>query len=432
MRTGYCLIAVALVQALAAVALADGNAFTVTNLVANSAEYDPQIVDPNMLNAWGIALRPPGAGGHIWVNDDRSGTSVEYIGDVNGIPLHQDGLTVVPVTPPAFADKGFSSVTGIVYNAASDLPGQVVEFPVSGPSNNDSIIPPTAIPGGSSGSAKFVFASKDGTLNAWRTNTADAMTAAPIVVDYSKTSTFPYPAHPVYTGVAMTTNPVTSTNPILGNHLFASDFRNNVIEVFNNQWADVTSTYHFATPATVEDLHPFNVMDLNHHIFVTYAKFNPDADEGFEDTPGFGHVVEYNEDGSLAMDFNSGATDSGILDSPWGMAIAPAGFGKFGGDLLVANFGNDGTIAAFDPNTGKFVDELRDANGDVLTIDGVWGLTFGNGVSLGDANSLYFTAGPDLETGGVLGKITLAPEPTSLGMLAIGAASLLFRKRRPA
>ncbi len=89
-----------------------------------------------MVNAWGIALRPPGAGGHIWISNDRDGTSSEYIGDVPGNPLHQDGLKVVTLDTAGFADKGFASVTGQTYNAASDLLNQVTEFPVSGPAHD--------------------------------------------------------------------------------------------------------------------------------------------------------------------------------------------------------------------------------------------------------------------------------------------------------
>src|SRR5262249_21032122 len=99
-----------------------------------------------------------------------------------------------------------------------------------------------------------------------------------------------------------------------------------------------------------------------------------------------------------------------------------------GGDLLVANFG-DNTIAAFDPTTGNFIDDLRDPSGSVISIDGIWGLAFGNGVSLGDANSLYFTAGPDSEQDCLLGKLTVAPEPASLGIFA-GVGGLLLRRRR--
>ncbi len=405
------------------------NAFEQTNLVSDDPDLNPQIVDPNMLDAWGIALRPPGAGGHIWIANGFTGTSSEYIGDVNGIPLHQDGLTTVTLDTPGFTDHGFALVTGQVYNAASDFAGQPVEFQVSGPAVNYNNDPPTVIQGGTSGSAKFVFVTEDGAINAWRSNTATAMTSAPVMVDYSKTANYPYAANSVFTGVAMTVNPYTSAAFTIqgGNHLFATDMRNDAIQVFDNQWRDVTAAYYFETPASVGDLSPFNITDLGGRLFVSYALFNPGGDEGQEQTsgPGLGHVVEYDETGHLVKDF----ADHGNLDTPWGMTLAPGGFGKFGGDLLVGNFG-DGTIAAFDPITGEFVDDLRDSSGDAVSIDGLWGLTFGNGVSLGDANSLYFTAGPNAEQNGLFGKLTETPEPTTGAMLALAVGFLGFRRGR--
>ena len=403
------LVGLFIVPALTAQGGQPGNGFAQVNLVANSADYNPQIVDPNMIDAWGIALRPPGAGGHIWVNNAESGTSDEFIGDVAGMPLHQDGLTSVPLDTPHFTDHGYAFTTGIAYNSASDLAGQPVEFFVSGPANNFGTTPPTPISGGTSGAAKFVFCTEDGCINAWRANTAAGMLSAPVMIDYSKTSTFPYAANCVFSGCTLTNNAGDSAAYLAqgGNHLFAVDFRNNAIEVFDNQWKDVTASYHFATPATVKDLHVFNILDLGGHLFVTYAEFDDAGDEGMEevDGPGLGHLVEYNEDGTLVRDFK----DCGMLNAPWGVAIAPAGYGKFGGDVLVGNFG-DGTIAAFDPATGKFIDNLRDPDGEVISIDGLWGLVFGNGVSLGDANTLYFTAGPNGEFDGLFGKLMI-PEP---------------------
>ena len=137
-----------------------------TNLVANKAEYHPQIVDERMINAWGIALRPPGAGGHIWVTNAGAGSSSEYIGDVAGNPLHQDGLKWVELETPAFTDHGYAFVTGQAYNAASDLPGQTEEFHVAGPADNQKKSPAEAIQGGFSGPAKFVFVTEDGCINA--------------------------------------------------------------------------------------------------------------------------------------------------------------------------------------------------------------------------------------------------------------------------
>src|SRR5581483_5017560 len=159
-------------------AFAQENSYVQTNLVSDNPDFNPQIVDPNMIDAWGLALRPPGAGGHIWISNAMTGASSEFIGDVNGIPLHQDGLKLVDIDVAGFDDLGHAFVTGQVYNAASDFAGQPVAFAVSGPAQNLSTDPPTTISGGTSGSAKFIFVTEDGVINAWRSNTATAMTSA--------------------------------------------------------------------------------------------------------------------------------------------------------------------------------------------------------------------------------------------------------------
>jgi uncharacterized protein (TIGR03118 family) len=416
MKTLSLLIGALLATQIATFSRADANRYVQTNLVASNSSYHPLIVDPQMLDAWGIALRPPGAGGHIWIDNAMSGTSVEYIGDVNGIPLHQDGLKTVTLDLPRWTDHGYAFVTGLAYNSAQDLKGQPLEFPVSGPANDNSTNPPKPLANGTSGSAAFAFVTEDGCINAWRSNTKVAMTSAPLIIDYSKTSQHrPYRTNSVFSGAAMTVNPgnTAAYTKAGGNHLFATDFRNNVIEVFDNKWKDVTSTYHFTIPSDVGGLHVFNIVDLNGHLYVAYAKFSTNSDEGMEEEDGlghgFGHLVEYNEDGTLVKDFH----DKGMLNAPWGVTVAPAKFGKFGGDVLVANLG-DGTIAAFNPKTGNFIDEMKDTTGKIINIDRLWGLTFGNGVSLGDANSLYFTAGPKNEYEGLFGKLTVAPaHPTA-------------------
>ena len=265
------MVVVCLMAAAGSVTTTDqGNRFVQTILVANKASFHPQMVNPDMINPWGIAVRPPGAGGHFWINNAGTGTSVEYIGDVNGVALFQDGLKSVTLDAPRFTDHGVPTVTGLAYNAASDIPGQPIEFPVSGPAGNYSTTPSTPVPGGTSGSAKFVFVTEDGAINAWRLNTATAMTSAPLVIGYSKTARFPYTANCVFSGVAMTVNPSTSAAFAAagGNRLFATDFRNNAIDVFSNQWKDVTSSFHFQTPSSVGALHPFNIAALDGHLYV--------------------------------------------------------------------------------------------------------------------------------------------------------------------
>lgn len=410
-RSPYVLVLAAVLAPTALPARYAEAGYQQTILVANKAEYHPQIVDEKMINAWGIALRPPGAGGHIWISNAGTGTSSEYIGDVAGNPLHQDGLKIVELDQPRFTDHGYAFVTGQAYNSASDVAGQPVEFPVAGAALNRKVAPAQPIPGGFNGAAKFVFVTEDGCINAWSANTAVAMTTAPVVVDYSKTAAhFPSAANCVFTGVTLTNNAATTEayKQAGGNRLFAADIRNNVIRVFDHNWKDVTDTFHFQTPASVGHLHPYNILDLDGHLFVTYADFDPDSDEGQEQVfgPGRGHVVEYREDGTLVRDYQT----RGLLNAPWGLAIAPAGFGPFAHALLVGNFG-DGTIAAFDRASGAFLGHLREADSKIICIDGLWALAFGNGHSLGDDHALYFTAGPNGEEDGIFGRLNALGQP---------------------
>ena len=152
-------------------------------------------------------MRPPGAGGHIWVANAGTGSSSEYIGDVAGNATHQDGLKIVQLETPAFTDRGYASVTGVAYNAASDLPGQPEEFRVAGPADDQKKQPAEAVAGGFAGAAKFVFVTEDGCINAWSRDTAVAMGSSPVVVNYSKCAAhFPYAANCGFTGVALTNN----------------------------------------------------------------------------------------------------------------------------------------------------------------------------------------------------------------------------------
>ncbi len=412
---------------------AGANAYTQTVLVANRAEYKPTVmVDENLVNGWGIALRPPGAGGHIWVSNAGTGTTSTYIGDVNGIPLHQDGLKVVPVQ--AADPSSTSQVTGQVYNAASDVAGQPTEFFVSGPANNWAASPPAAV-GTISGSAKFVFVTLDGTINAWRSGTNPGMQQAVVVKDYSGSYAADHGLRftPTLTGVAMTTDSFQRNaqgQATADNRLYATDFGNNRIMTFDNQWNDISSQVSFQRPADMgEDYSPFNIQNLGGRLYVAYAasEFEIDAPSEPLRAPTAGRVVAYDRDGRIVQDF----ADQLPLNAPWGLAIAPDSFGAFAGKLLVGNFGS-GTIAAYDPTTGAFVGELRDAAGQLIAIDGLWGLAFGNGVSLGDAGALYFAAGPNLEDDGVFGRINVSavPEPAAAWMLAAGLVLLATSRPR--
>jgi len=380
------------------------NAYTQNILVANRTGFaGDALIDPHLINPWGIALRPPGAGGHIWISNAGNLSSSTFIGDAKGVPLHQDGLKIVYLKSPLISyEDGLANVTGQVYNAASDFPDQPTEFPVSGPASNLSSSSPVSI-GTISGSAKFVFVTTEGTINAWRSSTAQSMDAAVIVKDYSdhgpdQIRTLPH--LPAFTGVAMSVNARTA------NRLYVADFQNGAIRVLDNQWRDITANVQFQRPAGMPaNLSPYNIQLLAGRLYVTFAVVDLDAEEAAKDVraPGNGHVVAYDLNGLVVQEF----ADDGRLNSPWGLAIAPPHFGPFGDALLVGNFG-DGTIAAFDVNSGKFLDYLRADSGKPMVIDKLWGLAFGNGVSLGDADSLYFTAGPNEEQDGIFGRLRYA------------------------
>ncbi|NJL30284.1 MAG: TIGR03118 family protein [Phycisphaerales bacterium] len=420
-------------------ALAD-TGYLQTNLVASDASYNPTFgVDPNVINPWGIALRPPGAGGHIWLSNAGTGTTTTYIGDANGVPLFQDGLKVIPIITSArdmdlfeTGSDQVANVTGQVYNAASDIPGQPVEFPVSGPAVNFKTDPPTSV-GIDSGSSKFVFVTLDGTINAWRTGTNPAMVEAVVIKDYSQNyASIGLDKFPSYAGVGMTTDAFTTDgqgNKIADNRLYAADFANGRIQVFDNQWNDITEPTKFQRPADLPiTYHPFNVQVLSdNRVYVVWAENALEIDDPTEEIPGpgFGRVVAYDRHGNMLQDYSQHST----LNAPWGIAIAPSDFGPFSNALLVANFG-DGTIAGFDLVSGAELGYLKDPDGNVISIEGIWGLTFGNGVMLGDLNALYFTAGVSEERNGLFGSLRLVPEPATFSLLATGGMLLIGRRRR--
>ena len=360
-------------------------------------------------------------------------------------PLYQDGLKVVPIVTSALdmettrlgADQT-AQVTGQVYNAASDFVGQPTEFFVQGPAINYSN---GSVHGNDAGSAKFIFVTQDGTINAWRTKTDPGMLEAVVVKDYWTEDYVDqgFNNRPGFNGVAMTVDHWSTDaqgNKVADNRLYVADFANARIMTFDNQWNDITWKTPFAKPVDLvaPNWSPFNVQVLSDdRVYVAWSLSSFEIDEPTEEIPGAGHgrIVAYDRNGQMLQDY----TAQGLLNNPWGMTIAPDNFGEFSGALLVANFG-DGTIAAFDVNTGAELGYLRDPDGNVISIDGIWGLTFGNGWSLGDADSLYFTAGPDEERDGILGRLNVAaapvPEPETYALMLAGLGLVGFMARRRA
>jgi uncharacterized protein (TIGR03118 family) len=346
-------------------AQAASNRYEQVNLVSNRAEDRPQILDPLLLDAWGIAIRPPGAGGHWWVMNARSGTTTTYVGDAPGVPLYQDELKVVHIPRGRIYERlteYVSQPTGVVYTGRTST-----EFMVSGE--------------GITGASKFVFCALDGTLSAWTTDQTTAVNMVDLSADGA-----------MFTGLAV-------TEQATGNRLFVCDFGLERFRIFDGSFNELpVPAGRFRDPRVPATFSHYNCQVLDGLLYICFAYVGDDPGE--EDVyPGYGFVSAFDLDGNLVRQFEHRME----LNAPWGVAIAPEDFGALSGMLLVGNFG-DGRILAYNRSTGRYVDYLRDVAGRPAEIDGLWGLQFGNGVSLGYTNHLYFAAGPNQEEDGLFGK----------------------------
>ena len=335
-----------------------------------------QVTDPTLVNAWGLSLSP--TNGAFWISANGMGLSELYGGNVNGSAISQPFKVAIPGDDPS---------------------GQVF----AGIANNFVVSGVNASGAPTSGAAAFIFASESGNITGWNPGVFPSKPGAPGVSTNAITG-FSATDGAIYKGLALA-----QMNG--ANYLYATDFHNGKIDVLNSQFQKVTlgtnGFGNFTDPNLPAGYAPFDVAFLNGKLYVTYAK--QDADKG-DDVAGAGHgfIDVYETNGQL----DGRLVSKGDLNSPWGMVIAPSTFGQFGGDLLVGNFGN-GMIHAYNPTTGKEMGTLMESPGNPLVIDGLWGLAFGNGKTAGDANALYFTAGPDHESHGLFGKITANPEGTN-------------------
>ena len=195
----------------------------------------------------------------------------------------------------------------------------------------------------------------------------------------------------VYKGMALGAN-------ASGPQIYAANFNAGTVDVFDGKFAAVKAAGGFTDATIPAGFAPFNVANLGGKLYVAYAK-QDSAKHDDASGAGNGFVDIFDMDGN----FQKRLISNGPLNSPWGMAIAPATFGAFGGALLVGNFG-DGTINAFDASSGTQLGTLDDTSGKAIAIEGLWALQFGNGKNGGDVNTLYFTAGPGDEAHGLFGK----------------------------
>ena len=364
-------------------------AYLQTNLVSNSLAYNPQLLDPLLQGSRSIANRPAtsGFGGHFWINNIDNGTNTVYVGDVGGVPIFQESLTVVTLPPSPNNPSPLSRPTGQVFNGSRD-------FVITLDHPNGAI----------TAASKFIFASQDGTLSAWTdrrqpNGTPDWPIVSTIVVDRFGTSS--------YQGV-------TVSDRANNNYIYAADFGvDQTIEVFDTNFQEVTQNFLFANPFA--GYSPYNIQTFNSSLYITYAQpSSVQVGEGITGN-GLGKLAQFDFEGNLLRIWD----DGGLLNVPAGIAIAPGDFGEFSNALLVANFG-DGTIVGFDQNTHQPLGYLGDNQGNPLNISGIWGLTFGNGLSLGETNHLYFSASPEGgNQDGLFGKLESTSVPESNSPIAL-------------
>jgi uncharacterized protein (TIGR03118 family) len=303
--------------------------------------------DASLVNPWGLVAGPTTP---WWTANNKTNTSTLY----NGAGAKQALTVTVPGGP-----------TGIVFNGSS------TDFPVT--------------QGSASAVSRFIFSTEAGMILGWSPTVNRG--AAVMAVDHSG-------AGAVYKGLT-----------VANDRLYATDFHNGRVDVFDATFAPVAAP--FKDPKLPKGYAPFGIAALGSNIFVTYAQQDSARKD---DVPGGGrgYVDEFSPDGQLMARVARGGRKNAPPDAPWGLALAPASFGAFAGDLLVGNFG-DGRISAYRDNGGGhwvYKGQLRSGNGSLVVIDGLWALAFGNGSAGGPVDSLFFTAGPQGEAHGAFGAIT--------------------------
>jgi len=349
--------------------------YGVSNLVSDIpglAAY----TDPHLVNPWGFTASPTSP---FWVADNGTGVATLYNGSGQPQPL------VVTVSPPAGGIPP-SSPTGVVFN------GDATKFLLSGAANSGAL---------------FIFATENGTISGSGTGSSTVLK-----VDNSASGAD-------YTGLSIGSNAG-------GDFLYTANFASGTIDVFDSLFMQVYSG-GFQDPNIPSGYAPFNVQNVGGQLLVTYAQQGANGDVVVG--PGNGFVDVFDTSGNFVRRLIT----NGVLNSPWGLALAPANFGDFSNDLLVGNFG-DGRINAFDPLTGNFQGTLLDSMGLPITIDGLWGLNFGNGVNGGDASTLFFAAGiagvNSFGDHGLFGSIATVPVPAAIWLFGSGLLSLVVIARR--
>jgi uncharacterized protein (TIGR03118 family) len=366
-------------------ALSSAQHYTQKNLVSditqpNNADGSKVLVDPNLKNPWGITRSSTSP---WWISNNNSGTSTLYDGNGNPIGIFPDPAgspfnDFVIVPPPGFAPGTTSAPTGIVFN------GSPTDFLLN-----------KGTPAGNP--AAFIFATEDGTISGW--NPADNIPAGGkppsihvvLEVDNSDNGSA---SGAVYKGA--------TTADINGaRYLYVTNFRAAKVEVYDTNF----HRFHFGEDAFDDEsipagFAPFNIQNIGGSLFVTYAKQDGPR---HDDVPGegLGYVDIFSPAGKLEGRLQYGPW----MNAPWGVVWTPRDFGEFSNSILVGNFGS-GWIAAFNGFTREFIGFMKNPDNSLVTIDGLWSLTFGNGGTAGPSTTLYFSAGINGEQDGLFGTLT--------------------------
>jgi uncharacterized protein (TIGR03118 family) len=346
----------------------------------NNADGSKVLVDPNLKNPWGLTRS---SGSPWWVGNNNSGTSTLYDGSGNPINIFPDPAgsvfdNFVFVPPPGFAPGTQSTPTGVVFN------GSKTDFLLNKGT-------PPGLP------AAFIFATEDGTISGWNPGANVASGAKPpsinavLEVDHSDKGS---EDGAVYKGA-------TSAEVNGKRFLYVTNFRSAKVEVYDTNFKPV----HLEEDAFDDDeiprgFAPFNVQNIGGTLFVTYAKQDA-AKHDPVGGDGFGFVELFTPTGKHIGHLEHGDW----FNAPWGVVWTTRDFGEFSNAILVGNF-RSGWIAAFNGFTHKFIGFLRNPDNSLVTIDGLWSLTFGNDATAGPANTLFFTAGINNETDGLFGMLT--------------------------
>ena len=346
--------------------IAPGSAYRLTTLLSDIPGMAP-VLDPLLVNPWGISMT---ASSPFWVANNGTSTTQLIRGDVSGAPV------VLNASPQTVTIPG-ALPTGVVANPVATefvLPGACASAPCG---------------------ANFLFASETGNITGWDPN-------APVAGSTTAVNAVSMPGH-VYKGLAYANNGS-------ANFIYAADFANNHIDVFDKNFAlQPAANFPFSDPTIPAGYAPFNIQNLGGSLYVMYAQADPmHANEELAGV-GLGLVRKFTTNGVRDLTFginDVSSNPSSQLNAPWGATIAPATFGIFGGALIIGNFGEGNpSLHAYNPTTGAFLGTLQNEDGEGIEIDELWALQFGNGGAGGDPNTLYFTAGTAEEEHGLFGKL---------------------------